>query len=142
MQPIDYFFGGADQIFYEEWLGSEIFHTVDQGAKTFFNVRAAGHEEERDLAGGFAAAEFFEQLAAVEAGHLVIAENNVWEFVNDLQERIAAVRGGYDFAIGLETLGDQIADQRIVLGKEQLNGFAGCCAHRRVPGFFAEGART
>src|SRR5215469_16173945 len=50
--------------------GDEIFDAIDQGAEALFDVGAAGHEQEWDVARGFAAAEFFEKLPAVEARHL------------------------------------------------------------------------
>ena len=92
-------------------------------AKPFFDVGAAGHEEKRNVASLFAAAKFFEKLAAVETGHFVVAENGVGRLVDDFQKGVGAIIGENDFAMGLHALFDQVADQGIVLGDEQANRF-------------------
>ena len=76
VQAVDDFFGDADEVFDEERLGDEIFDAVDQRAEALFDVGATGHEEKGNVAGGLAAAQFFEELAAIEAGHFVVAEDD------------------------------------------------------------------
>ena len=85
MQAIDYFLGHANKIFDQERLGDEIFNAVHHGAQFFLDVGAARHEKKRDVARGFAAAKLFEELAAIEAGHLVIAKDDVGGFVDHFQ---------------------------------------------------------
>src|SRR5690349_10929224 len=73
MQTVNDFLGDADEVFDKKRLGDEVFHAIDKRAKTLFDIRAARHKEKRNVAGLFTAAELFKELAAVEAGHFVIA---------------------------------------------------------------------
>src|SRR5213080_3334046 len=66
VQSIDDFFRDADEVFYQKWLGDEVFDAIDERAKALFYVGAAGHEQKRDVAGLFAATPLFKKLAAVE----------------------------------------------------------------------------
>jgi len=61
------------------------------------------------VARGFAAAKFFEKLAAIETGHLVIAKNDVGRIVNHFQQGVRAVGGDHHFAKRLKRFGDEIA---------------------------------
>ena len=84
----------------------------------------------------FASAKFFEQLPAVQARHFIVAKNGVGKFVNDFQQRIAAIVCQHDFAVRLKPLLNQIAYQRIILRHQQLNRFCALRRHAR----FAERA--
>ena len=111
-------------------LGDEIFDAVDERAEALFDVGAAGHEEKRNVAGGLAAAQFFEELAAVEARHFVIAEDEVGRLVDDFEEGVGAIVGEDHFADRFQGFEHEVADKRIVFGQEQLDAFAGRRAHR------------
>src|SRR5208283_2539645 len=141
VQTIDDFFCRADKVLEEKRFGDEVLDAVDKRAKAFFDVGAAGHEEKRNVTGGFAAAEFFEELAAIEAGHLEIAEDDVGEVVDHAEERVGTIRADHDFAERLEALRYQIADEGVVVGEKELDGFAGGGAHERAPGDFLAEAR-
>jgi hypothetical protein len=142
VQAINDFFCRADKIFQQKRLGDEILHAVDERAKAFFNIGTAGHEEKRNVTGGIAAAEFFEKLAAIEAGHLEIAEDDVRKVVDDAEERVGAIGADHDFTERVEALGYQIADERVVVGEKKLDGFAGGGgAHEQAPRDFLEAAR-
>ena len=110
MQAIDDFFRDAHEVFHEKRLGDEIFDAVDERTQTFFDVGAAGHEKKRNVARGFASAQFFKELAAIEAGHFVIAEDHVGRLVDDFEQRVGAVGGEDHFADGFEALEDEVAD--------------------------------
>jgi hypothetical protein len=129
VDAVHYFFGGTHQILEDEGLGDEIFDAVGERAKFFFDLGAAGHEEKRDVAGLFSPAQFFEELAPIETGHFVIAENGVGRLVNDFQKGIGAIIGENDFAMGVHAFFDQVADKGIVLGDEQANRFGGSGGH-------------
>jgi hypothetical protein len=73
MQAIDDSFCDAHEVFDEKRLGDEIFNSVDQRAQAFFYVGPAGHEKKWNVVSGLAAAQFFKKLAAIEAGHFVVA---------------------------------------------------------------------
>jgi hypothetical protein len=130
MQAIDYFLGGTDQVLDEERFGDEILGTINKRTESLFDVRTAGHEEERNVAGGFAATEFFEELATVEAGHVVVAEDDVRRFIDDFEQSVGTVSSDHNFAERIKSLGDEVADHGVILGEKQLDGFAGSGAHR------------
>jgi hypothetical protein len=141
VQAINYFFGRANKILQEKRLGDEVLDAIDERAKAFFNIGAAGHKEEGNVPSGFAAAEFFEKLAAIEAGHLEIAQDDVGKFVDNLQKRIGAIGADQQLAKRVEALGNKIADERVVVSEEKLDGFVGGGAHRRTPRDFIAGTR-
>src|SRR6266850_1849975 len=81
--------------------------------------------------------QFFEELPAVQARHFVIAENHIRRCVDDLQQRVRAVRGGLHLANRFKPLHDQLAHQRVIIRKQQLYRFVRCRAHRaRLCGAF------
>ncbi len=82
MQAVDHFLGDAHQIFDQEWLDDKFFNAVDQGAQALFDIGAAGHEQKRNVAGFFAAAQLIEKLTAIHAGHFVVGKNNVGRIVD------------------------------------------------------------
>jgi hypothetical protein len=141
VQAIDDFFCRADKVFQEERLGDEIFDAVDERAKAFFDIGAASHEEKRNMTGGLASAEFFEKLAAIKARHLEIAEDDVGKIVDDTEERVGTIGTDHDLAEGLEALGHQLTDERVVVGEKELDGFAGGGARGRAPSDFLVDAR-
>ena len=99
VQAVHDFLREADEVFHQKRLGDEVFDAVHHGAELFFDVAAAGHEEKRNVLRGFAGAEFFIELTAIEAGHFVIAEDDVGGFVEGLDERLRAVGGGDNVAV-------------------------------------------
>src|SRR5207248_8712796 len=84
VQAIDHFFRDSDQVFNQKRLGDEVFHAIHQRPQALLDVRAAGHEQKRNVPCGIARAQLFEKLPAVQHGHLVIAKNDVWRGVDDL----------------------------------------------------------
>ena len=72
-----------------------------------------------------AGAKLLEELAAVQPGHFVVAEDDVGRLVDNFEESVCAIGGDHYFAEGIETLGNEIADHGIVFGNQQLDGF-GC----------------
>ena len=98
MQAIHDFLGQADEVLGEKGFGDEVFDAIHQRAQLFLDVGAAGHEQERNVARGFASAQLVEELPPIEAGHFVVAEDHVGGVVNHTEERIGAVRGNQNFA--------------------------------------------
>ena len=125
VQAIDDFFRDADQIFHEKWLDDEFFDAVDQRTQALFDICAACHKKKRNMTRFVAATEFFKKLAAVEARHFVVAEDDVGRLVDHFKQRVGAVGGDLDFADVIEALLDQIADERIVVDEEKRDAFAG-----------------
>src|SRR5207247_2054410 len=125
VQAVHNFFGDADKIPQKEWLGDEIFDTIHQRTKAFFDIGAASHEEKWDVASLFAAAKLFKKLAAVESGHLVITKNGVRRVIDDFQQRVGTVGGEDDVAMRFEPLVNEVADEGIVVGDKQSNRFCG-----------------
>src|SRR5580704_1945254 len=143
VQPVDHFLRDAHQILDQKWLGDEFFHAVYQRTQPFFNVCAARHEQKRNMARLLAPAQLFKKLAAIEAWHLVVAEDHIGGFVDHFQQSVGAVGSNHYFADRLQPLLDQIAHQRIVVDQEEGNALAaGCCrcAHREPPRRRAETA--
>src|SRR6202030_1687995 len=93
MQAIDDLFCDAHEVFDEKRLGDEIFDAVNQRAQAFFNVGAAGHKQKWNVVRALASAKLFKKLAAVEAGHFVIAEDGVGRLVNYFEKGVGAVVG-------------------------------------------------
>jgi hypothetical protein len=129
-KSIDNFLGGPDEIFNEEGFGDEVLGTVHERAKAFFNVTAAGHEKKWNVAGGFAGTKLFKELAAIEAGHFVVAKYDVGRLVDNFEESIGAILSHHDFAKGFEALGHEIAHHGIVLSDKELDAFGSGRAHR------------
>jgi hypothetical protein len=124
MDAIDNFFGHANQILGQKWLGDEIFDAIHHWTKLLLDISAAGHEQERYVARGFASAKLFEKLAAIEAGHLVIAKDDVGWLVNHFQQSVGTVVGDNHFTEWLQGFGDKVPHQRIVVRKKEFYGLA------------------
>src|SRR5262245_61485316 len=77
----------------------------------------------------FAATQFFKELTAVEAGHFVVAQNGVGRLVDDLEQSVGTVIGKNDFAMRLQALFDQVADQWIIFHDQKVNRFGGSGSH-------------
>src|SRR5467141_3579856 len=137
VQAIHNFFRDAYKVFYQKWLGDEILDAIHQRPQAFLDVRPAGHEQKWNVPRRLPRAQFFEELPAVQAGHFVIAENHIGRCVDDLQQRVRAVRGSLHFANRFKPLHDQFAHQRVIIRKEQLYRFVRCRTHRaRLCGAF------
>src|SRR5260370_22695802 len=126
MQAIDNFFRDAYQIFDQKWLGDEILDAIHERPETLLDIRPARHKQEWDMPGRFARSQFLEELSAIQAGHLVVAQNHVGRCVDDLQERVRAIRGSFHRAERLKPLHDQFAHQRGIVRPEQSYGLVPC----------------
>ena len=93
---IDHALDPLSGLLQKKWLLDIVFGGLVM-RKPFIDVGFAGHEDDRHPGSGGAALEFFEQLAAVHAGHAVVADNHVGSFVHRFQQGIGGVAGGGDF---------------------------------------------
>ena len=73
-----------------------------------------------------AAAQFFVELPSVEAGHAVVADDQIGRIVHDFQQRVGAIGGGTSVAMRREPLHQQVEDQRVIVHDEDFDVF-----HRR-----------
>src|SRR5262249_19219280 len=121
MQAVNDFLGDSHQVFDQKRFGDEVFYAVHEGTKTLFDVRTAGHEQKWNVARLFSAAQLFKELAAVKAGHFVVAKNGVRRFVDDFKQSVGAVFRNQHFAMRLKTLRDDIAHKRIIVREQQPN---------------------
>ena len=84
----------ADQVSDKKRLGNKIFHTTThRGAQFFLNIAPAGDKHKWNIPSVLAAAQFFKQLPAVQAGHPEIGDDQVWRIVDGLEQRVRAVTG-------------------------------------------------
>src|ERR1700739_4471835 len=97
MQPVDHLFCGTNEIFHQKWLGDEVLCPVDERPEALLDIRPAGHEQEWDVASRITGTKLFEELAAIQSGHVVVAEDNVGGLIDDFEKRISAIRGDRDF---------------------------------------------
>ncbi len=114
MQPLDHALGQAYQIVHEKRLGEEILR-AQRRPQPVFDVAAAGHKDKRYVTSGLAPAQLVVELAAVQARHAVIADDQCRGIVHGLEQRVAAIFGRDDFANRLQAAHDQVADQRIIV---------------------------
>src|SRR5262249_16350459 len=96
MQAVDHLFVDSNKVLHEEWFGDEIFDTVHEWAKAFFDVGAAGHEQKGNVPRLLAASQFFKKLAAVEPMHFVVAKDSIGRVVNNFEQSVGAIRRDHD----------------------------------------------
>src|SRR6185437_6207058 len=75
LHAINHFLRAPDQVPHKKRLGDEFLHTLDEWAKLFFDVGAAGEENERNLLGLLARAELVVELPPIKPRHAIVAKD-------------------------------------------------------------------
>ena len=87
-----------------------------------------------------AAAQFFVELAPVEAGHAVVANDQIGRLVHDFQQRVGAIGCRVRVAMRREPLHQQVEDQRIIVHDQDFHVLHRSHRFARFPGTLVNSA--
>ncbi len=127
MQPVHDLLGDAHEVLDQERLGDKLFHAVHQRPEALLDVRAARHEQKRNVPRRFSRAQLLKKPAPVESRHFVIAQDHIRRIIDHFEQGISAVHRRHYVARVLQPFHDQVAHQGIVFRQEQFDGRS---AHR------------